>query len=106
MRLDGAMGRIDGFHGSALSTQALGQDRSESVTAVADGQQGECVVGSNASPSLGDGLGCGCGGEGAFKLVGNDEDAERHRPRGWSARGLLGKLGNGEWRMEGRAMGR
>ena len=96
MRLDGTMGCINGLHGSALSIQALGQDRSEAVAAVADGQQGERVVGSNASPSLGDGMGCCCGGEGAFELVGNDKDAKRHRTRGWSARGLLGKLGDGE----------
>ena len=80
MRCDGAVGRIDGLHRAPLGSEAFSQDRSEAVTTIADGKQGERVVGAMASPALGDGMGRGGRGEGAFELVGNDEDAERHRP--------------------------
>jgi hypothetical protein len=89
------MGRINGLQGSALGSEAFSQDRPESVTTVADGQQSDHVFGTAASPALGDGGGCSRGGQGAFELVGYDEDAERHRPEAWPAWGLLGKLANG-----------
>ena len=92
-----------------IGPEALGQDRSEAVTTVADGQQGERVFGSMTSPAIGNGLGRGGRGEGAFELVGNDEDAERHRPGGWAGRGLLGKLGErriGPQRCQSGTVGR
>ncbi len=92
---DGAVGRIHRVHATPLGSEAFGQDRSEAVSAIADRQQGECVVRPATLPALGDGRCGGGGGEGALELVGNDEDAERHRLRGWSAKGPLGKLANG-----------
>jgi len=74
--LEGAVGGVDGADDISDGSEMAGEEGSEAVAAVTDGEGVEAIVGPGLAPALGDGPGrVGCG-EGAFELVRGNQDPE------------------------------
>ena len=85
------MGRIDGLDALDLGLEQRAGDFAKPVAAVAHGQQVQRVLRPRPAPAARDGLRGGGGGEGAFELVGNDQDVQRHE-EGSKVRSLKAKV--------------
>ncbi len=100
----GLAGGVGGLAGNLLGVQELTKDLAEAIATVAHGDAFEDVGGSLASPPGGDMSRGGLGGEGAFELVGHDQDAEGFvsLEGGWTV-GVWGRS-HGRWvvRWQGR----
>ena len=74
----GLPGGVEGLYGTFAGRVQLAEDFAEAVPAVAHGKELQGVVRPDASPTAGDGVGGGGGGESSLEFVRSDQDPLAH----------------------------